>query len=82
MRLFRTSSGYLAWVDGLGTVEARTLTEARREARRFVETVLSGAFPERPDIDPAGAIEVLRFSVELELRRGRRTGRTPLTGAS
>ena len=61
--------GYLAWIDGLGTVEGRTLKQTRREARRFVAAVLAGAFPDRPDIDAAGAREVLRFRIELRARR-------------
>ena len=79
MRVFRTPSGYLAWVEGLGTVEARTLDEARREARRLIAAVLAGAFPDRPDLDPAGAQEVLRFSVALRQQRARRA---PLRAAS
>ena len=72
MRIFRTPTGYLAWIDGLGTVEARTLLETRREARRFVGAVLSGAFPDRPAIDPAGAREVLEFAVDIRRRRSPR----------
>ena len=76
VRLFRTPGGYLAWIDGLGTVEAPTLTAARREARRFVHAVLGGAFPDRPDIDPAGAVEVLRFRIDVRAcRTGRRARR-------
>ncbi|MGD0250769.1 MAG: hypothetical protein ABSB97_07810 [Thermoplasmata archaeon] len=75
VRLFRTSGGYLAWIDGLGTVEAPTLSAARREARRFVHSVVGGAFPDRPDIDPAGAVEVLRFRVDV--RACRSHPRTP-----
>jgi hypothetical protein len=74
VRLFRTPAGYLAWIDGLGTVEASTLAAARREARRFVHAVLGGAFPDRPDIEPAGAIEVLRFRVDVRACRTRRPG--------
>lgn len=68
VRIFRTPQGYLAWIDGLGTVEARTLVEARRAAHRFVEEVLGGAFPDRPRIDPAGAREVLEFTVSIRRR--------------
>ena len=84
--MFRKEDGYLAWIDGIGTVEARTLAETRREARRFIRTVLGGAFPDRPAIDPAGAREVLQFVVDVHLERppsrrlGRRDGRTPGDG--
>jgi hypothetical protein len=71
VRLFRTSGGYLAWIDGLGTVEAPTLSATRREARRFVRSVVGGAFPDLPDIDPAGAVEVLRFRVDVRSCRSR-----------
>jgi len=67
VRVFRTEEGYLAWIDGLGTVEGRTLTDIRREARRFIRTVVGGAFPDRPRIDPAGATEVLQFDWEVRL---------------
>gem|GEM_PF-5154163 len=67
--MFRTPRGYLAWVDGLGTVEGRTLSETRREARRFVEAVVGGAFPDRPRVEAAGAREVLEFAVDIRMRR-------------
>ncbi len=71
MRIFRTATGYLGWVEGLGTVEASTLRGARRESRRLVASFLAGAFPDRPDLEPVGALEVLRFSVELRARGAR-----------
>ncbi len=80
VRVFRTPAGYLAWIDGLGTVEGRTLKETRRAARRFVTAVLAGAFPDRPDIDPAGAHEVLRFHIELRARHD--PGHRPARAAS
>jgi hypothetical protein len=83
VRLFRTPGGYLAWVDGLGTIEAPTLREARQEARRFVHAVVGGAFPDRPDIDPAGAVEVLRFRLVVRTSRDRRRSSPgPTTDAS
>jgi hypothetical protein len=69
VRVFRTPSGYLAWIDGLGTVEAPTLGAARREARRFVTSVVAGAFPDRPEIDAQGAHEILRFALDVRMRR-------------
>jgi hypothetical protein len=73
VRVFRKDGGYLAWIDGIGTVEGRTLAETRREARKFIRTVLGGAFPDRPSIDPAGAEEVLQFVVDVRLQRKRLT---------
>ena len=67
VRIFRTPGGYLAWADGLGTVEGRTLAETRRAARRLVESVVAGAFPDRPAIDSTGTWEILEF--RLEVRR-------------
>jgi len=69
VRVFRKQGGYLAWIDGIGTVEAKTLAATRREAREFIRRVLGGAFPDRPSIDPAGAEEVLQFVVEVRLQR-------------
>lgn len=69
VRVFRKEGGYLAWIDGIGTVEGRTLAETRRETREFIRTVLGGAFPDRPAIDPAGAREVLQFVIDLHLER-------------
>jgi len=72
VRVFRKQGGYLAWIDGIGTVEGRTLAETRRVARTFIRTVLGGAFPDRPSIDPAGAEEVLQFVVDVRLQRPKR----------
>jgi len=72
VRVFRKQGGYLAWIDGIGTVEGRTLSDTRREARQFIRTVLGGAFPDRPSIDPAGAQEVLEFRVDVRLERSHR----------
>jgi hypothetical protein len=69
--VFRTETGFLAWVDGLGTVEGRTRTETRREALRFIRAVVGGAFPDRPAVEPAGAEEVLEFHVEVLPNRPR-----------
>jgi hypothetical protein len=77
VRVFRTEAGYLAWVDGLGTVEGRTLTETRLAALRFVQGVVGGAFPDRPAVDPAGAQEVLEFEVEVRARRPRSASDRP-----
>jgi hypothetical protein len=85
VRVFRKADGYLAWIDGIGTVEGRTLAETRREARQFIRTVLGGAFPDRPAIDPAGAREVWQFLVDVRLQKPvarrlrRETRRTPQT---
>jgi hypothetical protein len=67
--VFRTESGYLAWVDGLGTVEGRTMAETRRAALAFIRTVVGGAFPDRPSLEAAGAEKVLEFQVEVLERR-------------
>lgn len=67
VRVFRTPDGYLAWADGLGTVEGRTLAETRQAARRLVESVVAGAFPDRPAIDPTGTWEILEFRLEVRL---------------
>jgi len=67
VRVFRTPEGYLAWADGLGTVEGRTLAETRRAARRLVESVVAGAFPDRPRIDTTGTWEILEFRLEVRL---------------
>ena len=69
VRVFRTENGYLAWVDGLGTVEGRTLAETRRAALGFIRTVVGGAFPDRPSLEAAGAEKVLEFQVEVLERR-------------
>jgi hypothetical protein len=69
--VFRTETGFLAWVDGLGTVEGRTLGETRRAARQLIRAVVGGAFPDRPAVDIAGAEEVLEFHVEVRQRRPR-----------
>jgi len=68
VRVFRTPEGYLAWADGVGTVEGRTLAETRRAARRLVETVVAGAFPDRPAVDRTGTWEILEFRLEVRLR--------------
>jgi hypothetical protein len=68
VRIFRTPTGYLAWADGLGTVEGHTLAETRRAARRLVETVVSGAFPDRPAVDSTGTWEVLDFRLDVRLK--------------
>lgn len=81
VRVFRTENGFLAWVDGLGTVEGRTLTETRREALRFLRAVVSGAFPDRPAVESAGAEELLEFSVEVRPHRLRSgSGRSVVRG--
>ncbi|HXY47072.1 MAG TPA: hypothetical protein VEK13_04155 [Thermoplasmata archaeon] len=83
VRVFRTPDGYLAWADGLGTVEGRTLAETRRAARRLVESVVAGAFPDRPALDPTGTWEILEFRLEVRLspaatsRVTRASGRYP-----
>ena len=68
MRVFRTPTGYLAWADGLGTVEGRTLAETRRAARRLVEAVVAGAFPDRPSVDATGTWEILEFRLDVRRR--------------
>ena len=79
--MFRTETGYLAWVDGLGTVEGRTLMETRHAALRFVRAVVGGAFPDRPAVDPAGAQEMLEFQIDVRPRRPRPgSGRSAVRG--
>lgn len=69
--MFRTESGFLAWVDGLGTVEGRTLAETRREALKLIRAVVAGAFPDRPGVGSAGAEELLEFHLKVLARRPR-----------
>ncbi len=49
-------------------MEGRTLSETRRAARRLVEAVVAGAFPDRPAADPTGTWEVLEFRLDVRLR--------------
>ncbi|MFZ1023411.1 MAG: hypothetical protein WAN87_04685 [Thermoplasmata archaeon] len=69
VRVYKEASGYLAVIDGLGVVRAAKLTDVRSEATRFLETVVAGAFPDRPPVQPAGAREVLRFRISVSRER-------------
>lgn len=65
IRVFREESGYLAVVDGWGTVRSPTLLGVREEAKRLVREIVDGAFPSRSHIEQAGGIEILRLRLEV-----------------
>jgi hypothetical protein len=65
VRIYREETGFLAVMDGWGTVRGRTLKEVIDNSRALLQDIVTAAFPDRPRIDPAGASLVVRFSVEL-----------------
>ena len=64
-RLYRDEGGYRAVVDGWGSFRGATLRETVENARRALENVVAGAFPDRPGIDPLGADLVVHFRLRL-----------------
>ena len=69
VRLYREKGGgYRGTIDGLGVVRGRSLAETIRSARVLLGEVLTGAFPDRSGIDPAGAALVVWFDIVLTRR--------------
>jgi hypothetical protein len=66
VRIFREKTGYLAVVDGWGTVQSPTLRGVREEAKSFVRGIVDGAFPPRTILEQGEGIEVLRLRLEVE----------------
>ena len=72
VRIYRAKGGgYVGTIDGFGSVEGRSLAETVRSAMVVLSRGLTGAFPDREGIDPAGADLVVWFEVVLERRRAR-----------
>jgi hypothetical protein len=69
IRIYREEGGFLAVMDGWGTVRGRTLKEVIDNSRALLQDIVTAAFPNRARSDRAGASLVVRFS--LELRRVR-----------
>jgi len=55
-------------MDGWGEVKGRTLAETVQNARETLSIVLTGAFPDRMGIDPAGADLIVWFDIVLNRR--------------
>jgi len=73
VRIYRAKDGgYVGTIDGFGSVEGGSLAETVRNARAVLSRVLTGAFPDRKGIDPAGADLVVWFEVVLERRTPQR----------
>jgi hypothetical protein len=69
VRIYREKGGgYRGTMDGWGEVKGRTLAETVQNARETLSIVLTGAFPDRMGIDPAGADLIVWFDIVLNRR--------------
>ena len=78
VRIFHDKDGYLAVVDGWGTVRSPTLRGVREEAKRCVREIVDGAFPPRTHIEQAEGVEVLRLRLEVREEVAPQEGPPPL----
>jgi hypothetical protein len=54
---------FLGIVNGWGTVDGRAPREVIDNSRALFQGIVTAAFPDHPQLDPAGASLVVRFSL-------------------
>jgi hypothetical protein len=65
VRIYREEGGFLAVMDGWGTVHGRTLKEASDNSRALLQDIVTVVFFDCARIDPTGASLAARFPLDL-----------------
>lgn len=69
VRIFREQCGYLAAVDGWGTVRLPTLSRIREEVKRLIRGTADEAYPTRIPQSARDGIAILSMRPKLEAVR-------------